>query len=106
MSHYFHVHCHKRTLNKFDPYISRSKGEAKALFLCHEGFLGALGSFLSYKGNGFAEVMYESTEQNSLSQNNLVCTGDEIKSSADNCVKHYGCIECKLEKRTENLHFQ
>ncbi|XP_075518414.1 pantothenate kinase 1-like isoform X3 [Primulina tabacum] len=102
----FFIRGHAYTMDTISVAVHYwSKGEAKALFLCHEGFLGALGSFLSFKGNGFAEVMYESTGQNSSSQNNLVCTGDRIKSSADNCVKHYGCIECKMEKQTENLHF-
>lgn len=32
--------------------ISRSKGEAKAMFLRHEGFLGALGAFRSYEKLG------------------------------------------------------
>ncbi|XP_073021953.1 pantothenate kinase 1 isoform X1 [Primulina eburnea] len=102
----FFIRGHAYTMDTISVAVHYwSKGEAKALFLCHEGFLGALGSFLSFKGNGFAEVMYESTGQNSSSKNNLVCTGDRIKSSADNCVKHYGCIECKMEKQTENLHF-
>ncbi|XP_073142148.1 pantothenate kinase 1 [Henckelia pumila] len=102
----FFIRGHAYTMDTISVAVQYwSKGEAKALFLGHEGFLGALGSFLSYKGNGFVEVTYESQEQNSSSQNNLVCAGDGIKSSADNCVKHYGCIECRLEKRSENMHF-
>lgn len=31
------------------PSHFRSRGEAKAMFLRHEGFLGALGAFTSYK---------------------------------------------------------
>lgn len=29
--------------------LLRSKGEAKAMFLRHEGFLGALGAFMNYQ---------------------------------------------------------
>ena len=35
----------------------RSNGEAKAMFLRHEGFLGALGAFMSYRKDGFADLM-------------------------------------------------
>lgn len=36
---------------------SRSKGDAKAMFLRHEGFLGALGAFMSYEKHGLDDVM-------------------------------------------------
>ncbi|XAR48072.1 Pantothenate kinase [Bertholletia excelsa] len=34
-----------------------SKGEAKAMFLRHEGFLGALGAFMSNEDHGLEEIM-------------------------------------------------
>ncbi|KNA25742.1 hypothetical protein SOVF_004050 [Spinacia oleracea] len=34
-----------------------SKGDAKAMFLRHEGFLGALGAFMSYEKHGLDDVM-------------------------------------------------
>ncbi|KAF1871100.1 hypothetical protein Lal_00020834 [Lupinus albus] len=34
-----------------------SKGEAKAMFLRHEGFLGALGAFMSYEKHGLDDLM-------------------------------------------------
>ncbi|CAI9092932.1 OLC1v1028300C1 [Oldenlandia corymbosa var. corymbosa] len=34
-----------------------SKGEAKALFLRHEGYLGALGAFMSYKKDGLTDLI-------------------------------------------------
>ncbi|KAF3777096.1 Pantothenate kinase 2 [Nymphaea thermarum] len=34
-----------------------SKGEAKAMFLRHEGFLGALGAFMSYHNHGLEDLM-------------------------------------------------
>lgn len=36
--------------------LCRSKGEAKAMFLRHEGFLGALGALMSHKEYGFDKV--------------------------------------------------
>jgi hypothetical protein len=42
----------------FFPYsLSRSKGEAQAMFLRHEGFLGALGAFMSYEKHGLDDLM-------------------------------------------------
>ncbi|XVE54965.1 hypothetical protein DITRI_Ditri03aG0123400 [Diplodiscus trichospermus] len=34
-----------------------SRGEAQAMFLRHEGFLGALGAFMSYEKHGFDDLM-------------------------------------------------
>lgn len=34
--------------------LLRSKGEAKAMFLRHEGFLGAIGAYMSYPKNKLA----------------------------------------------------
>lgn len=35
----------------------RSQGEAQAMFLRHEGFLGALGAFMSYEKHGLDDLM-------------------------------------------------
>lgn len=46
----------------------RSKGEAKALFLRHEGFLGALGAFTSYEKHGFGDsIVRQLVQQSPLS---------------------------------------
>lgn len=37
-------------------FIRRSKGEAQAMFLRHEGYLGALGAFLSYDKHGLTTL--------------------------------------------------
>lgn len=42
-----------------------SKGEAKAMFLRHEGFLGALGAFMSYEKHGFDNLMVHQLLQQS-----------------------------------------
>lgn len=38
-------------------YVFRSKGQAQAMFLRHEGFLGALGAFMSYEKHGLDDLM-------------------------------------------------
>lgn len=38
-------------------YLFRSKGDAQAMFLRHEGFLGALGAFMSYEKHGLDDLM-------------------------------------------------
>lgn len=43
-------------MNTLKKWLSRSKGEAQAMFLRHEGFLGALGAFLNYDKSGFADL--------------------------------------------------
>ena len=35
----------------------RSKGQAQAMFLRHEGFLGAIGAFMSYEKHGLDDLM-------------------------------------------------
>lgn len=35
---------------------SRSKGQAQAMFLRHEGFLGAVGAFMSYEKHGLDDL--------------------------------------------------
>ena len=40
----------------FVSLLNRSKGKAQAMFLRHEGYLGALGAFLSYDKPGLSTV--------------------------------------------------
>jgi type II pantothenate kinase len=43
--------------------FGRSKGEAKAMFLRHEGFLGALGAFMSYERHSLGDLMVNQSVQ-------------------------------------------
>lgn len=48
------------SLHQFHPLsksLNRSKGDAQAMFLRHEGFLGALGAFMSYEKHGLDDLM-------------------------------------------------
>ncbi|KAL7261120.1 hypothetical protein ACSBR1_006712 [Camellia fascicularis] len=50
----FFIRGHAYTMDTISVAVNFwSKGEAKAMFLRHEGFLGALGAFRSYKSHGF-----------------------------------------------------
>jgi hypothetical protein len=44
-------------LEVLEYYCFRSKGEMQAMFLRHEGFLGALGAFMSYEKHGLDVLM-------------------------------------------------
>ncbi|XP_002991207.2 pantothenate kinase 2 [Selaginella moellendorffii] len=53
----FFIRGHAYTMDTMSFAISFwSKGEAQAMFLRHEGFLGALGAFLSYDKHGLANL--------------------------------------------------
>lgn len=56
MAHYYNIVLFR---------LCRSKGEAKAMFLRHEGFLGALGAFMSYEKHGFDNLMVHQLLQQS-----------------------------------------
>ncbi|XP_071928751.1 pantothenate kinase 1-like isoform X4 [Coffea arabica] len=54
----FFIRGHAYTMDTISVAVNFwSNGEAKAMFLRHEGFLGALGAFMSYRKDGFADLM-------------------------------------------------
>ncbi|WOH08239.1 hypothetical protein DCAR_0727677 [Daucus carota subsp. sativus] len=82
----FFIRGHEFTMDTISVAVDFwSKGEAKAMFLRHEGFLGALGAYTSYQKEGSGESMsHQLVEQLS---NGVQCTGEnqrllpaEIKS--------------------------
>lgn len=64
--------------NKRCCIIFRSKGDAKALFLRHEGFLGALGAFMNYEKNGFTDITHQFMDQSSAVAEGLVCKDEDF----------------------------
>lgn len=70
----------------------RSKDEAKALFLRHEGFLGALGAFKSY---GCTDV----SGHQFMEQLSSVAKRDGSENSTNPDVQENGCIECRVQVR-------
>ncbi|KAK2977505.1 hypothetical protein RJ640_016133, partial [Escallonia rubra] len=69
-----------------------SKGEAKAMFLRHEGFLGAMGAFMSYPNNGLDHLMSKQlVEQLPKS---ACCPKHEARSPLLGDLTENGSIEC------------
>lgn len=53
----FFIREHAYTMDTISVAVNYwSKGEAKAMFLRHEGFLGALGAFMNYKNDGLTDL--------------------------------------------------
>ncbi|KAK9675570.1 hypothetical protein RND81_11G015800 [Saponaria officinalis] len=54
----FFIRSHEYTMDTISVAVQFwSKGDAKAMFLRHEGFLGALGAFKSYEKHGLGDLM-------------------------------------------------
>lgn len=79
--------------------IFRSKGDAKALFLRHEGFLGALGAFMNYEKNACSDDNQHFIEEQSGIAKGSFCKDHDFESSAHADVKDNGCIECRVQVR-------
>ncbi|XP_047960554.1 pantothenate kinase 1-like isoform X1 [Salvia hispanica] len=75
----FFIRGHAYTMDTLSVAVNFwSKGEAKALFLRHEGFLGALGAFMNYKKNGFTDITHQFMEQSCEIGQDLVCKDEDI----------------------------
>ncbi|KAM3706369.1 hypothetical protein ACJW30_03G149800 [Castanea mollissima] len=70
-----------------------SKGEAKAMFLRHEGFLGALGAFMSYEKHGLDDLKVHRLTQK-FPMSSLV--GDKICSPLNGELNDNESIECSV----------
>ncbi|KAG8366115.1 hypothetical protein BUALT_Bualt17G0042300 [Buddleja alternifolia] len=96
----FFIRGHEYTMDTISVAVNFwSKGEAKALFLRHEGFLGALGAFMSYQKNGITDSTNQLMEQHSSMPKSLFCTGNGFDSSTHADTKDNGYIECKVQIR-------
>ncbi|KAK9277422.1 hypothetical protein L1049_006965 [Liquidambar formosana] len=69
-----------------------SKGEAKAMFLRHEGFLGALGAFMSYEKHGLDDLMLR-LERFPISE---TYSGGKIHSPLPGDFNDHESIECRV----------
>lgn len=83
----FFIRGHAYTMDTISVAVNFwSKGEAKALFLRHEGFLGALGAFVKYEKNGYKDISDQLMEQ-------------RFESSTHSDEQDNGCIECRMQVR-------
>ena len=80
-------------------FFFRSKGEAKAMFLRHEGFLGALGAFISHEKNNYDGLkVHQLVERVQTSASN---SGDKIQSSLagdSNDSGNIGAVSIQLSR--------
>ena len=74
--------------------LFRSKGEAKAMFLRHEGFLGALGAFRSYDKHGPDDSLVHQLMQPLPTTSCLA--GDKICSPPNGELNENESIECSV----------
>ncbi|PIN10328.1 Pantothenate kinase PanK [Handroanthus impetiginosus] len=96
----FFIRGHAYTMDTISVAVNFwSKGEAKALFLHHEGFLGALGAFLSYEKNAFTDFTHQFMEQHSSKSESSCSTGNGFESLTCDDVKDSGFIECRVQVR-------
>ncbi|CAB4264361.1 unnamed protein product [Prunus armeniaca] len=71
-----------------------SKGEAKAMFLKHEGFLGALGSFMSYEKHGFLNLkVHQLVQQSPVDASR---GGDKIHDPPNGELNENQSIDCSI----------
>ncbi|KAK4423830.1 Pantothenate kinase [Sesamum alatum] len=60
----FFIRGHSYTMDTISVAVNFwSKGDAKAMFLRHEGFLGALGAFLSYEEHDLADMAHHMLQE-------------------------------------------
>jgi type II pantothenate kinase len=72
----------------------RSKGEAKAMFLRHEGFLGAVGAFMSSDKHGLKELLVKQEAQQSPTK--LTFAVDKMHGQLDGELFGDESIECSV----------
>ncbi|KAK1552292.1 hypothetical protein Q3G72_014005 [Acer saccharum] len=91
----FFIRSHAFTMDTISVAVNFwSKGEAKAMFLNHEGFLGALGAFMSYKKCGRDDSISPQ-----LGQRYPVCTplvGDKICYPLNGDLSDNDSLECSV----------
>ncbi|KAK2636501.1 hypothetical protein Ddye_031293 [Dipteronia dyeriana] len=91
----FFIRSHAFTMDTISVAVNFwSKGEAKAMFLNHEGFLGALGAFMSYVKHGHDDSISPQS-----GQRYPVCTplvGDKICYPLNGDLNDNDSLECSV----------
>ncbi|GAB4839782.1 Pantothenate kinase 2, mitochondrial [Ancistrocladus abbreviatus] len=91
----FFIRGHEYTMDTISVAVEFwSKGEAKAMFLRHEGFLGALGAFKSYEKHGLGDL----TVHHVIEQSPVVLPhmGQKIHGPLLVELKDYRSIDCSV----------
>ncbi|KAL8534191.1 hypothetical protein ACS0TY_010261 [Phlomoides rotata] len=93
----FFIRGHEYTMDTISVAVHFwSKGDAKALFLRHEGFLGALGAFMNYEKNANTDDNQHFIEQSGIAKGSF-CRDHDFESSMHSDVEDNGCIECRVQ---------
>ncbi|KAI4314336.1 hypothetical protein L6164_027255 [Bauhinia variegata] len=89
----FFIRSHPFTMDTISVAVNFwSKGEAKAMFLRHEGFLGAVGAFMSSDKHGLEELLVAAEQ----APGNIFCAVDSRHSSVNGELNGDESIECSL----------
>lgn len=92
----YFIRSHAYTMDTISVAVNFwSKGEAKAMFLRHEGFLGALGAFMNYQKHGLdGLVAHQTVGQPSKSGPS---TSNKLHNPLPGNITENGSIECSLQ---------
>lgn len=91
----FFIRGHAYTMDTISVAVHYwSKGEAQAMFLRHEGFLGALGAFTSYERHGFDDLMVHQLTQ--LCPRRESCSEGILHSAPHWDVNEEKTIDCNV----------
>ncbi|XP_027344960.1 pantothenate kinase 1 isoform X2 [Abrus precatorius] len=91
----FFIRRHPFTMDTLSVAVNFwSKGEAKAMFLKHEGFLGAVGAFMSSDKHGLKELLVNQMVQRSPGK--LSFAEDKIHDTPDGEFNGDESIECSV----------
>ncbi|XP_061372318.1 pantothenate kinase 1 [Gastrolobium bilobum] len=91
----FFIRRHPFTMDTLSVAVNFwSKGEAKAMFLRHEGFLGAMGAFMSSDKHGLKELLVNQVVQRT--PNKLSFALDKIHGPLDGELNGDESIECSV----------
>ncbi|XP_054824165.1 pantothenate kinase 1-like isoform X1 [Prosopis cineraria] len=84
----FFIRNHPSTMDTLSVAVNFwSKGEAKAMFLQHEGFLGAMGAFMSSDKHGVQELLVKQAEQpNPVSKTQVPLDGEFNADQSIECI--------------------
>ncbi|KAG5604566.1 hypothetical protein H5410_026058 [Solanum commersonii] len=92
----FFIRDHAYTMDTISVAVDFwSKGEAKAMFLRHEGFLGALGAFMNYKDESTDSIPPQLVEQQPAKRSSS-CIVDRIHNSTCVHENENGATDCRL----------
>lgn len=100
----FFIRGHEYTMDTISVAVQFwSKGEAKAMFLRHEGYLGALGALKSYEKHGFGGLMADHLAEQSPIVSPRPQADHKLKSPFSGEFTENDSIDCSVLRAAETL---